>query len=97
VTRLGHQHFKGNRNVGTWHAEFSKERSQRVKSGGLGEVQRPHSILVAAETQHVLGWFISTFATFDVEDARALGAGPVGVGAHASVSRSWRQSASQAA
>jgi hypothetical protein len=32
-----------------------------------------------------------------VEDARVLGAGPVGVGAHASVSRSWRQSASQAA
>ena len=79
MARFGHEHLKRRGNGGKGHADFSEERSQRIKAGGLGEVEGTHSILVAAETQQVLGWLACALATFDVEDARGWGGEPVGV------------------
>ena len=43
MAQPSHQHLKGNRNVGTGHAEFSEERSRRVKAADLGEVEGTHA------------------------------------------------------
>ena len=77
MARLGHQPLKGNPNAGTGHAEVAKKRGEWVNAAGLREVEGVYPVLVAAETQQVLGWFACTLTSFNVENAMRSRGWPV--------------------